>query len=483
MESTLDSIQSIALQSGISQLSVATLSTVGQDQPITSAESVSMTSAPTTSETSSHASDTLPTDNSQNPSKPSSTARKGTPTSVPPNSGSTKGGISPPVVAIIIVLLVAAAFVGGWFFYQWRRNHRRRTKSGLWLESGKYLDQIKKQSSEGKVTSPYTFGGMGNSGPFRQSFGPGPHPPPTPPTKDLDPGIPSPRGMDQFEPVSPPVISSPTDPFAKVTPGVPRCSTPMSVATGAQPLSRSPSPLPPASSPYVPRPDSGPVLLYSTPKSAPEPPGSQDVAPVSGSGLNAASPSLSVPAPVAGIPMTPPPAYFTQASNSPISASISLSSTSESPPMTPPALNPIKPLNISRPLRPATSQSQRALSPPAPQRPPTNQSTEPRPIYPVVRIYLPTLLDELKINVGDLVRMINEFDDGWAYCEKVGDEDGAAGVVPLECLDRNAGMNIEGRPVSMDLSPPVGLGGPPFLPRRSSRYSSFRVDFDSASVA
>ena len=453
MDSTLESIQSIALQSGISLLSVAALSTVGQNQPGTSAEPVSMTSAPKASETSSRTSVIHQTNGTPKPSQPSST---GPPTSVHPNTGSPKGGISPPVVAIIVVFFVAAAIVGGWFFYQWRRNHQTRAKSGLWLESGKYLDQIKKQSNEGKVTSPYAFGGMGNSGPLRENFGPESDYPPAPPAKDLDNTIPSSTGVRQFASVSPPAVissSSSPDPFAKVTPNVlPRLPNVAKAAASVHARSPSPSSLPPASSPYVPRPDSGPVLLYSTPKS-------QDVSPV--------------PVPVA---KSRPPSYVSNGSD--------MASPPSSPPESPlatPALAPIKPLVIPRSLQPTVfHQSQRPPSPTITlQQPPTDPPTEPHPIYRIVRVYVPTLLDELKVNVGDLVRVTTEFDDGWAHCEKVGDEDGAAGVVPLECLDRNTEMDVEVGPMPTNLSLPVGLGAPPLLPRRSSRYSSFKVDFDS----
>lgn len=470
MDSTLESIQSIALQSEISLLSVASLSTVGQNQPGTSAESVSMTSAPKASETSSQTSIVHPVNGTPKPSQPSSTVSKGPPTSVHTNSGSPKGGIPPPVVAIIVVFFVAAAIVGGWFFYQWRKNHQTRAKSGLWLESGKYLDQIKKQSNEGKVTSPYAFGGMGNSGPLRENFGPGSDHPPTPPAKDLGNRTSSSTGMEQFAPVSPPAVissSSSPDPFARVTPNVlPRLPSVAKAAASAHARSPSPSSLPPPSSPYVPRPDSGPVLLYSTPKS-------QDVSPVPETEMRAVSPSLSVPAPVA---KSRPPSYVSNGSD--------MASPPSSPPESPlatPALAPIKPLVTPRSLQPAVfHQSQRPPSPTAtPQRPLTDPLTEPHPIYRVIRIYVPTLLDELKVNVGDLVRVTTEFDDGWAHCEKVGDEDGAAGVVPLECLDRNTEMDVEVGPMPTNLSLPVGLEAPPLLPRRSSRYSSFKVDFDS----
>lgn len=88
-----------------------------------------------------------------------------------------------------------------------------------------------------------------------------------------------------------------------------------------------------------------------------------------------------------------------------------------------------------------------------------------------MRTYVPTLLDELRVSVGDRVVVINEFDDGWAYCERVGDPDGAAGVVPLECLDRN------GSTVPRALSPTASFASSGT--HLSARFSSFHVDFDA----
>ena len=48
--------------------------------------------------------------------------------------------------------------------------------------------------------------------------------------------------------------------------------------------------------------------------------------------------------------------------------------------------------------------------------------------------YIPNLPDELSVTLGETVRIVNEFDDGWALCLNARSE---KGVVPLECLDRN----------------------------------------------
>lgn len=55
-------------------------------------------------------------------------------------------------------------------------------------------------------------------------------------------------------------------------------------------------------------------------------------------------------------------------------------------------------------------------------------------VYSHVRCtYIPNLPDELSVTVGEMVRVLNEFDDGWAMCVNSRNEQG---VVPLECLDR-----------------------------------------------
>ncbi|KAH8117114.1 hypothetical protein DFH11DRAFT_1470096, partial [Phellopilus nigrolimitatus] len=54
----------------------------------------------------------------------------------------------------------------------------------------------------------------------------------------------------------------------------------------------------------------------------------------------------------------------------------------------------------------------------------------------VVRVvYIPTLPDELSITTGEIVQVVNAYDDGWALCANAR---GEQGVVPVECLDRSA---------------------------------------------
>jgi len=48
--------------------------------------------------------------------------------------------------------------------------------------------------------------------------------------------------------------------------------------------------------------------------------------------------------------------------------------------------------------------------------------------------FIPSLPDELTISTGETVRVLSEFDDGWAFCAN---GRGEQGMVPLECLDRS----------------------------------------------
>ncbi|KAH8827505.1 hypothetical protein DL96DRAFT_1251848 [Flagelloscypha sp. PMI_526] len=59
----------------------------------------------------------------------------------------------------------------------------------------------------------------------------------------------------------------------------------------------------------------------------------------------------------------------------------------------------------------------------------------------VLCTFIPTLPDELNINTGDVVRVLAEYDDGWALCMNANNEQG---MVPLECLDRSGAVPMPG---------------------------------------
>lgn len=48
--------------------------------------------------------------------------------------------------------------------------------------------------------------------------------------------------------------------------------------------------------------------------------------------------------------------------------------------------------------------------------------------------YAPTLSDELPIKVGEIVRMIEEYEDEWCLVQQVGRTDDEKGVCPRFCL-------------------------------------------------
>ncbi len=59
------------------------------------------------------------------------------------------------------------------------------------------------------------------------------------------------------------------------------------------------------------------------------------------------------------------------------------------------------------------------------------------------------LPDELRIRVGDAMRVLAEYDDGWGLCESTS---GERGMVPLQCLDRGIEDDGLARPASERLS-------------------------------
>ncbi|KAH9928098.1 uncharacterized protein B0H18DRAFT_1001390 [Fomitopsis serialis] len=61
--------------------------------------------------------------------------------------------------------------------------------------------------------------------------------------------------------------------------------------------------------------------------------------------------------------------------------------------------------------------------------------------------FLPSLPDELAVSQGEMVRVLSEYDDGWALCANMRGDQGA---VPLECLQRQR-VNV----------PNAGAGGVP----------------------
>jgi hypothetical protein len=58
----------------------------------------------------------------------------------------------------------------------------------------------------------------------------------------------------------------------------------------------------------------------------------------------------------------------------------------------------------------------------------------PSRLMTVVARYSPNLPDELPVKLGDIVRIIAEYKDGWCFAQLLGTIDAPKGVVPLVCL-------------------------------------------------
>jgi len=81
------------------------------------------------------------------------------------------------------------------------------------------------------------------------------------------------------------------------------------------------------------------------------------------------------------------------------------------------------------PTRPSPAKGYNGL--PAPSRASPASGSLPPESAAVVCTFIPTLPDELSIMVGETIRILSEYDDGWALCSNAR---GEIGMVPLECL-------------------------------------------------
>lgn len=69
-------------------------------------------------------------------------------------------------------------------------------------------------------------------------------------------------------------------------------------------------------------------------------------------------------------------------------------------------------------------------------------SATPTPTDALIKCtFIPSLPDELSIGTGETVRVVAEYDDGWAMCANAR---GEQGMVPLECLDQTKGRGSVG---------------------------------------
>jgi len=73
----------------------------------------------------------------------------------------------------------------------------------------------------------------------------------------------------------------------------------------------------------------------------------------------------------------------------------------------------------------------------------------------VVTAFTPNLTDELSIEIGEPVRMLDEYRDGWCLVQRVTKSDAPKGVVPRFCLHERRMLPIA--PAQTNLSEEVGL--------------------------
>jgi len=57
----------------------------------------------------------------------------------------------------------------------------------------------------------------------------------------------------------------------------------------------------------------------------------------------------------------------------------------------------------------------------------------------VIASYTPTMDDELPVKIGEIVRMLEQFEDGWCLVQRLGKTDEVSGVCPGFCLQEPEG--------------------------------------------
>ncbi|KAG6817778.1 hypothetical protein H0H87_003186 [Tephrocybe sp. NHM501043] len=156
-------------------------------------------------------------------------------------------------------------------------------------------------------------------------------------------------------------------------------------------------------------------------------------------------------------PQSPPPTYLmanrvSAESQSPRSIPIPPSpviSTAGPPPPTPPANRRTKMSFVSQIEQPMPAPSPRSESfathdlvyPKEPGESPSDESNQKLPrLMSVASSFTPTLDDELAIKLGDTVRMLDEYKDGWCLVQRVGRIDAPKGAVPRFCLQERRGV-------------------------------------------
>ncbi|KAF3935968.1 hypothetical protein ABW19_dt0208129 [Dactylella cylindrospora] len=93
----------------------------------------------------------------------------------------------------------------------------------------------------------------------------------------------------------------------------------------------------------------------------------------------------------------------------------------------------------------------------------TNNSA-PSPVHRILVDFKPSMADELELNAGEVVRLLHEYDDGWALCIRM--DRSQQGVCPRTCLSPRP---VKPRPPPSPRGPPPppqnnGMRGPPGPP-------------------
>ncbi|KAI0801981.1 hypothetical protein BC629DRAFT_1284540 [Irpex lacteus] len=88
----------------------------------------------------------------------------------------------------------------------------------------------------------------------------------------------------------------------------------------------------------------------------------------------------------------------------------------------------------------------------------TGTSTSRFTIERVSRPFAPALSDEIAVNPGDEVKVLKQFDDGWAYAEVV--QTGKRGLFPIDCL-RSPDVDLPAFLAAKRLSSYAGFVVPP----------------------
>lgn len=143
---------------------------------------------------------------------------------------------------------------------------------------------------------------------------------------------------------------------------------------------------------------------------------------------------------------SPPPSYYAANGGPSIIGSIPI-------PPTPPET--AKRTPPTPPTPPANRSKHRQLVPPSPPSEPLpsparsasfafeqmkkpshakSDSKDSSKLMKVANTFAPNLADELHITVGDTVRMLEQYEDGWCFVQLVGRMDSRKGVVPRFCL-------------------------------------------------